>query len=79
MDLAKAHVKALNHLSKSAGINIFNLGTGKGFSVMELINTLVPSQRWSICNTFFSCAFNAGHWDYFARYIYEGIIGKVNN
>ena len=39
MDLADAHVKALNHLNQSAGINIFNLGTGKGFSVMELINT----------------------------------------
>ena len=39
MDLANAHVKALNHLNKSTGINIFNLGTGKGFSVMELINT----------------------------------------
>jgi len=39
MDLANAHVKALNYLNKSTGINIFNLGTGKGFSVMELINT----------------------------------------
>ena len=39
MDLANAHVKALHHLNKSAGINIFNLGTGKGYSVMELINT----------------------------------------
>ena len=39
MDLANAHVKALYHLNKSTGINIFNLGTGKGFSVMELINT----------------------------------------
>ena len=39
MDLADAHVKALLYLKKNQGINIFNLGTGKGFSVMELINT----------------------------------------
>jgi UDP-glucose 4-epimerase len=40
VDLAKAHVKAitwLNHQTKSA-IDVFNLGTGKGSSVMEVIN-----------------------------------------
>ena len=39
MDLASAHVKALIHLKKTSGINIFNLGTGRGYSVMELIDT----------------------------------------
>lgn len=39
MDLADAHVKSLSYLDKYSGLNIFNLGTGKGFSVMELINT----------------------------------------
>ena len=39
MDLAEAHVAALNYLSSSFGLNIFNLGTGKGISVLELINT----------------------------------------
>ena len=39
MDLADAHVKSINYLDKFSGIDIFNLGTGKGFSVMELINT----------------------------------------
>ena len=39
MDLADAHVKSLNYLDKFSGIDIFNLGTGNGFSVLELINT----------------------------------------
>lgn len=39
MDLAAAHVRSLNYLDKISGIDIFNLGTGNGFSVLELINT----------------------------------------
>tara|TARA_X000000950_G_C13910694_1_gene658883 strand:+ start:3131 stop:4135 length:1005 start_codon:yes stop_codon:yes gene_type:complete len=39
MDLAEAHVVALDYLSNSYGHKIFNLGTGKGISVLELINT----------------------------------------
>ena len=39
LDLANAHLKALIHLKSNKGINVFNLGTGRGFSVLELINT----------------------------------------
>lgn len=40
VDLAKGHLKAANKISnKNPGINIYNLGTGKGYSVIELINT----------------------------------------
>ena len=39
MDLADAHIKALDYLLDSCGLNIFNLGTGRGTSVLELINT----------------------------------------
>ena len=38
-DLAAAHVAALrNMLSGATGLSVFNLGTGRGYSVMELIN-----------------------------------------
>jgi UDP-glucose 4-epimerase len=37
MDLAEAHLSALNFLELSIGCNIFNLGTGKGYSVLEII------------------------------------------
>ena len=39
MDLADAHVKSLTYIEKFTGFDVFNLGTGRGFSVMELINT----------------------------------------
>ena len=37
MDLSEAHVKALAFIHKNTGINFFNIGTGKGVSVLELI------------------------------------------
>ena len=36
MDLAEAHAKALEYLECSNGLNIFNLGTGKGVSVFRI-------------------------------------------
>lgn len=36
VDLAEGHVAALNHLT--TGVEVFNLGTGKGTSVLELIH-----------------------------------------
>lgn len=37
-DLADAHVKALNYLEKHPGRLSLNLGTGKGFSIFEMID-----------------------------------------
>lgn len=41
MDIAEAHVKALNFFEKSSckGFDVFNIGTGKGTSVFEMIST----------------------------------------
>jgi len=44
VDLAKAHVAALNKMAgekNDFGFEVYNLGTGKGYSVMEVINTFV--------------------------------------
>ena len=38
VDLARGHVNAMEKI-KENGVHIFNLGTGKGTSVLELINT----------------------------------------
>ena len=35
MDLADAHIKALNYLKAGNPSNIFNLGNGEGYSVLE--------------------------------------------
>lgn len=37
MDIAEAHVVAIEYISKTSGCSIFNLGTGTGTSVLELI------------------------------------------
>ena len=37
VDLAKSHVSALNYLIKNSGKHCFNVGTGKGISVLEVI------------------------------------------
>lgn len=40
VDLAKGHIKAVEFLKKNNGINAFNLGTGRGYSVLELIENV---------------------------------------
>jgi len=37
MDLAAGHVKALTMLNKESKVRIYNLGTGKGYSVLDVV------------------------------------------
>ena len=37
VDLACGHVKALNKLKEKAGLSIYNLGTGTGYSVLDIV------------------------------------------
>ncbi|AVK82735.1 UDP-glucose 4-epimerase GalE [Lysinibacillus sp. B2A1] len=39
MDLASGHVKALDYINRSFGCEAFNLGTGVGYSILDLIHT----------------------------------------
>ena len=38
VDLAQGHLKALDKIRKEKGVQIYNLGTGTGYSVLELVN-----------------------------------------
>ncbi|MBR3161670.1 MAG: UDP-glucose 4-epimerase GalE [Bacilli bacterium] len=38
-DLAHGHVLAIKKVTKDQGINVYNLGTGTGYSVLDIINT----------------------------------------
>lgn len=38
MDLARGHAQALNFLQQTIGWHAINLGTGKGYSVLEMVN-----------------------------------------
>ncbi len=37
MDLADGHVKALNKIKENCGVKIYNLGTGNGYSVLQIV------------------------------------------
>ncbi|MDF2412300.1 UDP-glucose 4-epimerase GalE [Aeromonas sp. 1HA1] len=37
MDLAEGHVKALQHCARQGGIHVYNLGTGQGQSVLQMV------------------------------------------
>lgn len=41
VDLAKGHVKALEYAEKNKGTEIFNLGTGMGYSVLDIVNAFI--------------------------------------
>ena len=38
VDLAVGHVKAIEKLKKKEGVSIYNLGTGRGYSVLEVLH-----------------------------------------
>ena len=46
MDLSEGHVKALEKIKK--GLNIYNLGTGKGISVLEMVKTFEEVNKCKI-------------------------------
>ncbi|MED4003647.1 UDP-glucose 4-epimerase GalE [Priestia aryabhattai] len=47
VDLAKGHLKALERVLQTTGIDVFNLGTGVGYSVIDLIKSYenITSQK----------------------------------
>ena len=46
VDLAKGHVAALKKIQKGSGLNVYNLGTGKGYSVLEIIQNM--EKQWDV-------------------------------
>ena len=40
VDLAKGHVKAVEKLAQGPGVNIWNLGTGQGYSVLDMARAM---------------------------------------
>lgn len=40
LDLAEAHLAALDHLDKEGGSHVFNIGTGIGASVLDVLGTI---------------------------------------
>ena len=38
VDLARGHVSALKAITQKCGVQVYNLGTGKGYSVLDVVN-----------------------------------------
>lgn len=52
VDLAKGHVAAINKLATNAGCVTYNLGTGNGISVLELITTFEQENSIEVPHAF---------------------------
>jgi UDP-glucose 4-epimerase len=48
MDLASGHIKALEKLEQNPGLVIYNLGTGRGYSVLDVITAFEKACRKKI-------------------------------
>ncbi len=48
VDLAKGHLSALNYIRKNDGIEAINLGTGNGYSVLEMVTTFAKVNNVSV-------------------------------
>lgn len=47
-DLAAGHVAALQHLSKGPGFDCFNLGSGEGLSVLDIVNSFAEVNKVAV-------------------------------
>ena len=52
VDLANGHIKALDYLEENLGCNAFNVGTGTGYSVLEVINAFSKAANRQVPYTF---------------------------
>jgi UDP-glucose 4-epimerase len=48
MDLAAGHLSAVGYLAKSKGFEVFNLGTGLGYSVLQMIEAFEEASQQKI-------------------------------
>lgn len=48
VDLARGHVRAIEKINNDKGIDYYNLGTGNGFSVLELVNTFAKVNKVNV-------------------------------
>jgi len=45
VDLAKGHIKAIEKVFNTTGIDSYNLGTGIGYSVLDIVNTFIKVNK----------------------------------
>ena len=45
VDLAKGHVAAVKYVTENPGCEVFNLGTGTGYSVLDMVNAFIKENK----------------------------------
>ena len=45
VDLANGHIKAIEYILDNPGVDCYNLGTGNGYSVLELVNAFINENK----------------------------------
>ncbi len=48
VDLAKGHLSALDYINHQAGCHVWNLGTGEGYSVLEIVTAFEKANKISV-------------------------------
>ena len=48
VDLARGHVAAVKYATENAGCEVFNLGTGTGYSVLDMVHTFIDVNRVAV-------------------------------
>ena len=48
VDLARGHVAAVRYVAENPGCEVFNLGTGTGYSVLDMVNAFVEVNHVSV-------------------------------
>lgn len=79
VDLAEGHVAALDYLTDHRGFKVFNLGTGRGYSVLEMVKAfeaasgqpvpykIVPRRAGDIATSYASVAYASSELKWHAR------------
>lgn len=52
MDLAEGHLKAIDHIDDQKGFTVYNLGTGQGYSVLEMLHAFEKTSGCKIAYKF---------------------------
>jgi UDP-glucose 4-epimerase len=86
MDLVDGHLKAMEHLTPNHGCQAYNLGTGVGYSVLQVINTfskvsgqvipykIVDRRPGDIAKCYADPTLSAGQLDWQAHYNLESMV-----
>lgn len=91
VDLAKAHIKAIEWTFKNKGIDAFNIGTGNGYSVLQLVKAfkkynnvdvpykIVERRKGDIASCYADASYAKEELDWYSVYDVEDMVKDAYN